>query len=157
MHEDASAGCARACWPKLAVAAVDETKPAKKPDTGRPQRVPTTRTAIWPAAPIAMTSTTSFQIVARLNAPWGSIGRSGNTGSTIRAKASSIRPSAISRSLMSSRLSRCRFDLAWTSTATTTASALAASGACIARPPSRPLVSRASSEVRPGSSLPVRR
>ena len=111
--------------PKLAVAAVDEAKPAKKPATASPQRAPTMRRATWPSMPVPITSTTIFQIVRGRSTPQGSSASVGSSGITTSAAASSSRPSLISCSVMILRLRFLSWRLACSSAAAVTPSAVA--------------------------------
>ena len=74
-----------------------------------------------------------------------------------RADASSSRPSNTSRSLKVSRVSSCSGSLAYSSTATTTASPVASAGMRMAMAPSRKVSTSVTSLVRPGSSADVAR
>ena len=148
----ASAGRRRARAPIPPIVAVLDTKPPASPASNSPARGPNARSATWPAALIAITSTASSHSLRRLRTCQGSRLRSGNSGSTIAAAAASNKASCSSWSVSTRCTKRWTRDFAASSRATPTPSPAARASSRMASTPSRNTTSIATSVVRPGSA-----
>ena len=98
-----SAGRLRACEPITPMVATLDTKPESNPASGRPTRLPASRSSAWAAAPIDMMRITISHSARGLIAPNGPSCRSGTRGST-----SSVAAANTSRLFSSSAVSTPR-------------------------------------------------